>query len=80
LIFWSKFSRIADTFIKEEFKVAKVCEICGKKPITGNNVSHSHKATKRRWLPNLQKVKITVDGETKSIRACTSCIRSGKVK
>ena len=76
----SKFSKISYTFIKEEFKVAKVCDICGKKPITGNNVSHSHKSTKRRWLPNLQKVKVKVDGETKSLRVCTSCIRSGKVK
>ena len=76
----SKFSRISYTFIKEDFKVAKVCEICGKKPITGNNVSHSHKLTKRRWLPNLQKVKVTIDGKKKSLRVCTSCIRSGKVK
>jgi len=80
LIFILKFSRIPYTFFKEEFKVAKVCDICGKKPMTGNNVSHSHKATKRRWLPNLQKVKVKVEGGTKSMRVCTSCIRSGKVK
>jgi len=60
--------------------VAKVCEICGKKPIVGNNVSHSHKLTKRRWLPNLQKVKAVVDGESKKIRVCTSCIKSGKIE
>ena len=48
--------------------------------MTGNNVSHSHKASKRRWLPNLQKIKVNVDGKTKRMRVCTSCIRSGKVK
>lgn len=60
--------------------MAKVCEICGKKPIVGNNVSHSHKLTKRRWLPNLQKVKAKIDGESKKIRVCTSCIKSGKIE
>jgi large subunit ribosomal protein L28 len=60
--------------------VAKVCEICGKKPVTGHNISHSHKLTKRRWLPNLQKVKVRVDGEIKRMRVCTSCIRDGKVE
>jgi large subunit ribosomal protein L28 len=60
--------------------VAKVCEICGKKPITGNNVSHSHKSTKRRWLPNLQKIKVKVDGGSKKMRVCTECIRSGKIE
>ena len=60
--------------------MSKVCDICGKKPMTGNNVSHSHKASKRRWLPNLQKIKVDINGETKRMRVCTSCIRSGKVK
>ena len=59
--------------------MARVCEICGKKPITGNNVSHSHKSTKRRWLPNLQKVKTTKDGKTVALRVCTSCIKSEKI-
>jgi len=60
--------------------MAKVCEICGKKPIYGHNVSHSHKMTNRRWLPNLQKIKVVVNGEVKRMRVCTSCIRSGRVK
>jgi len=60
--------------------VSKVCDVCGKKPMSGNNVSHSHKLTKRRWLPNLQKVKVQVEGGgTKKIRVCTSCIRSDKI-
>lgn len=60
--------------------MAKTCEICGKKPIYGHNVSHSHKLTNRRWDPNLQKIKIVVEGETRSANVCTSCIRSGKIK
>jgi large subunit ribosomal protein L28 len=60
--------------------VSKVCDICGKRPMTGHNVSHSHKLTNRRWLPNLQKVKVVVDGKKQSMRVCTECIRSGRVK
>jgi large subunit ribosomal protein L28 len=60
--------------------VSKECEVCGKKPITGNNVSHSHKLTKRRWLPNLQKIRVKVDGGAKRMRVCTSCIRSGSIQ
>ena len=59
--------------------MAKICEICGKKPVTGNNVSHSHHKTRRRWLPNLQRVKAQVDGVVKRIKVCTNCIKSGKV-
>jgi large subunit ribosomal protein L28 len=60
--------------------VSKVCDICGKRPMTGHNVSHSHKLTNRRWLPNLQKIKVVVDGKKQRMRVCTECIRSGRVK
>ncbi len=60
--------------------MAKVCDICGKKPVYGHNVSHSHKLTNRRWEPNLQKVKVVIDGKTQSLRVCTACIRSGKIQ
>ena len=60
--------------------MAKECAICGKKPITGNNVSHAHNKTRRRWLPNLQKVRMAVaGGNSKQVRVCTRCIRSGAV-
>jgi large subunit ribosomal protein L28 len=60
--------------------MARVCYICGKGPRTGNNVSHAHNKTKRRWLPNLQTVKIVTDGgERRRVRVCTSCISAGKV-
>jgi len=59
--------------------MAKICEICGKKPIVGNNVSHSHHKTRRRWLPNLQRVRAMMDGTKKRIKVCTNCLKSGKV-
>lgn len=60
--------------------MARKCEICGKGPVTGNNVSHAHNKTKRRWLPNLQKVRtITDSGQTARLLVCTRCIRSGAV-
>ena len=57
----------------------RVCDFCGKGTTTGNNVSHAHNVTKRRWLPNLQRVRALVDGRPKKVRVCTRCIRSGKV-
>ena len=60
--------------------MAKVCQICGKGPVTGNNVSHAHNKTRRRWLPNLKRVHmVTESGGTKRARVCTRCIRSGAV-
>ncbi len=59
--------------------MAKVCEICGKKPMYGNNVSHANNRTRRRFEPNLQKVRALVNGKTKRITVCTSCIQAGKV-
>jgi large subunit ribosomal protein L28 len=61
--------------------MAKVCDICGKGPQFGNNISHAHNKTKRRWNVNLRPVRAQVKGGgTKRIRVCTACIRSGKVK
>ena len=61
--------------------MARVCYVCGKGPATGNNVSHANNKTRRRWLPNLQPVKIIDDqGQRRRVRVCTSCISAGKVK
>jgi large subunit ribosomal protein L28 len=46
----------------------------------GNRISHAHNVTKRRWNLNLQTVHAVVNGATRRIRACASCIRSGKVQ
>ena len=60
--------------------MARVCEVCGKGPQFGNNISHAHNITKRRWNVNLHPVKAKVQGgNNKKMRVCTSCLRSGKV-
>jgi large subunit ribosomal protein L28 len=59
--------------------MSKACEICGKKPMVGSNVSHAHNVTKRRFNPNLQRVRAEVNGQVKRLTVCTSCIRSGAV-
>ncbi len=55
------------------------CNVCGKRPLVGNRVSHANNKTKRRTLPNLQKVRAMVDGSPKRVLACTRCIKAGKV-
>jgi large subunit ribosomal protein L28 len=59
--------------------MALACEICGKKPRFGNNISHANNVTRRRWNPNLRRVKAVVAGTHKKIRVCTACIRAGRV-
>ena len=72
--------------------MARVCQVCGKGPQIGNQVTTRGKAkylggvgtkitgiTRRQFRPNLQKVHVTVDGTSKSLRVCTRCIRSGAV-
>lgn len=61
--------------------MARVCSICGKGKLIGNNVSHANNRTKRVFYPNLQTVKAIVgNGTVKRIKVCTSCIKSGKVQ
>jgi large subunit ribosomal protein L28 len=55
------------------------CEICGKEPSYGKTVSFSHKRNNRRWLPNIQKIRVKHGSNTRRARVCTSCIRAGKV-
>ncbi len=59
--------------------MSKVCSVCGKKPVAGNNVSHAHNKTKRRFMPNLQKIRIFENGTNSRKYVCTRCIKSGKV-
>ena len=60
--------------------MAKICDICGKGPVTGNNVSHAHNISRRRWLPNLQNIRALINGVAKRVKVCTTCIRSGKIQ
>ena len=59
--------------------MARVCEVCGKRPITGHNISHANNKTPRRWYPNLQRARVVVNGVARRIRVCTQCIKSNKV-
>lgn len=59
--------------------MSRICEICGKGPSFGNNVSHANNKTRTVWYPNLQKVKAVRNGNVRSIKVCTRCIRSGHV-
>jgi large subunit ribosomal protein L28 len=60
--------------------MASVCDICGKKPGFGNNISHSHRRTRRRWNPNIQRLRISVDGVVKRANVCTKCLKANKVR
>ncbi|HJO39846.1 MAG: 50S ribosomal protein L28 [Vicinamibacterales bacterium] len=59
--------------------MARRCEICGKGPKFGRNVSHAHNVTPRRFEANIQSVRAMINGGVKRIRVCTRCLRSGKV-
>jgi len=60
--------------------MAKRCFSCGKKARTGHSISHSNIKTKRKWLANLQNIKIKVGGKIKRVNVCTKCLKKGKVK
>ena len=60
--------------------MAKYCEVCNKGVVSGNNVSHSNRKTKRKWAPNVQRVKVGEDGTVTRKYVCTRCLRSGLVQ
>lgn len=61
--------------------MARVCYVCGKGPAYGNNVSHANNKSRRRWLPNLQRVHIvTQEGSRKHVRVCTRCISANRIR
>ncbi len=60
--------------------MAKVCEICGKKPVFGHSISHAHNVSNRKFNPNLQTVRANINGTVKKISVCTSCLKAGKVQ
>jgi large subunit ribosomal protein L28 len=59
--------------------VASVCDVCGKSPSFGKNVSFSHRRTSRRFNPNIQRVRAMVGKTPRRLNVCTSCIKAGKV-
>ena len=56
------------------------CQVCGKGTMNGNLISHSDRKTHTTWAPNVQSVRVVVNGAVKRMNVCTSCLRSGKVQ
>lgn len=61
---------------KEDQDMAQMCDLCGKKPASGNNVSHSNRKTRRRFEINLQNKSLVFGGKSVRLRVCTGCIRT----
>lgn len=59
--------------------MARQCAVCGKRPAVGHAVSHSAVKTKRRFMPNLQKVRVVVGRTPRRLTVCTTCLKSGRV-
>jgi len=64
----------------EETRMSKVCVSCGKGPVVGNSRSHSNVASKRRFEPNLQRVRILIYGHPQAAYVCARCLRAGRVQ
>ena len=60
--------------------MGKFCEVCEKGTMSGHNVSHSNRKSNRTWAPNVQKVRVLVNGQAKRLNVCTRCLRSGNVE
>ncbi|PKM96893.1 MAG: 50S ribosomal protein L28 [Elusimicrobia bacterium HGW-Elusimicrobia-1] len=56
------------------------CSICAKGPSAGKSISHSHKASNRRFMPNLGRHKIMLGGKAVRAYVCTTCLKSGRVR
>lgn len=61
--------------------MSRICYVCGKSPKFGNNVSHANNKSRRRWLPNLQRVRIvTREEDVRRVKVCTRCLSANKVR
>ena len=59
--------------------MGKFCQVCNKGLMNGNRVSHAENKTGRMYAPNVQRVRVLVDGRPTHLNVCTRCLRSGKV-
>ncbi len=65
--------------LSKELQMARKCAISGKGPMAGNNVSHAKNRTKRRFLPNLRTIRVTLeDGTTRKVKVSASELRTMK--
>ncbi len=61
--------------------MSKTCEVCGKKPVAGHTISHSHRVSQRWFRPNIQKIRIKdKNGTIRKANVCTRCMKAGKVE
>jgi len=60
--------------------MSRICDVCGKGPRFGHNISHAHNLTQKIWYPNLQRIRVRVAGGTRRLRLCTRCLRSNRVQ
>ena len=61
--------------------MSRICYVCDKSPQFGNNVSHANNKSRRRWVPNLQRVRIvTNEGDVRRVKVCTRCLSANKVR
>ncbi len=80
MVYCQKFVRTYYTeYCKGDQIMSRMCAFCGKKPMVGCHVSHAHNVNKRRFNPNLQRVRAVRNGRVQKIMACTSCIKKGLV-
>ena len=74
-------SRAVNEYIPAEVNnMSRVCSVCGKGQVAGNNVSHSNRKTKRTFAANVQKVTYKKDGKTVNDYVCARCLKSDKVE
>lgn len=59
--------------------MSRVCDVCGKSTLFGNNVSHAKNRTRRTWLPNIIRVKTKIEGTVLTVKVCAKCLKAGKV-
>lgn len=60
--------------------MANRCDLCGKGPVAGNNVSHANNRTRRTFKPNLHRVRARVDGTVRRLRVCSRCLKADRVQ
>jgi len=59
--------------------MAKRCDVCGKGPMSGSTISHAHNVHRRKFLPNVHKMRIIDNGKVVVKKVCTKCLKAGKV-
>ncbi|HON89609.1 MAG TPA: 50S ribosomal protein L28 [Spirochaetia bacterium] len=59
--------------------MSRVCDICGKGPSFGNNVSHAKNRLRRTWRPNLISMRTMIDGTIYNVKVCSKCFKANKI-